>query len=383
MSFWNDLAQGFNGQPVMPRPVPETIRRQIRRIRTWNEAKEVTDFLVDNFGDPPRTPVFRVPPSELYGPEYIVNTFAYYIPTSQVSESIHPPIDLSKSEILVGSIRYRLWARSQPIVSSANLEEIPENCQSIFAVDCFCVDRRFRSKGRKIGTWLLKYLHYFANTNAIPYAVFMKEGKPLAIPSWPFRSGIYAWIKIPPARQAISSHTKMPLNQIREDRALAWLYNYYNLQQNLLINSSQLVNKILKSSDNPKLYPMTHNQYNAFWYLYRDSVSLWILIRVENTNQIHTKGGNIGYFTDVYISHMFNSDKIGLSGLLYEIACHISKIHNYSWVWLDSELVVISQDTDTSKEERLNSNRELSVTGEASGLGWKVDGPYNWYGFQW
>jgi hypothetical protein len=365
MSFWNDLAQGFNGQPVMPRPVPETIRRQIRRIRTWNEAREVTDFLVENFGDPPRTPVFRVPPSELYGPEYLVNTFAYFISTSQISESIHPPVDKTKPEVLVGCIRYRLWARSQPIASTATLDEIPENCQNIFAVDCFCVDRRFRSKGRKIGTWLLKYLHYFANTNAIPYAVFMKEGKPLAIPSWPFRSGIYAWIRVPPDRR-LDALSRLPLSQIHEDKALFWLHNYLNLQNNLTAKSSQLANKLLKSSDNPRLYPMRHNQHNAFWYLYRDSISLWILIRVENTNQIHTKGGNIGYFTDIYVSHMFNSDKNGLSGLLNEIACHVARIHNYSWMWLDSEFVVVSE-----------------TTAETAETNWKVDGPYSWYGFQW
>ena len=364
MSFWNDLAQGFNGQPVMPRPVPELIRRQIRRIKTWNEAKEVTDFLVENFGEPPRTPVFRIPPSELYGSEYLVNTFAYYLPTAHITESIYPPVDTTKTEVLVGCIRYRLWARSQPILSTAQLDEIPENCQNVFAVDCFCVDRRFRSKGRKIGTWLLKYLHYFANTNAIPYAVFMKEGKPLAISSWPFRTGMYAWIKTTSDTPAPARNI-LPIKQLKESKALAWLYNYFNLQNNLLVSQTRLQNKILRSSDNPKLYPMSHNTQNAFWYLYRDSISLWILIRVENTNQIHTKGGKIGYFTDVFVSHMFNSDRAGLSTLLYDISCEISKIHDYSWIWIDSEFVVTYEGEDNSKKH------------------WKIDGPYQWYGFQW
>ena len=108
---------------------------------------------------------------------------------------------------------------------------------------------------------------------------------------------------------------------------------------------------------------MTHNNQNAFWYLYRDSISLWILIRTENTNQEHTKGGRIGYFTDIFVSQMFNSDKMGLSGLLYEIAKEVSRIQGYSWIWLDSGFVI----TDA----------------EGAAGAWKVDGPNYVYGFQW
>ena len=232
MSFWNDLMQGFDGRPVMPRPVPELIGRNIRRVKTWLEARQITDFLAENFGSPPRTPVLKIPPSEFIGSEYLVNTFAYYLPTSQIAEDIYPPIDKSRPEILVGCVRYRLWARSHPVASTAKPEQIPENCQNIFAVDCFCVDRRFRSKGRKIGTWLLKYLHYFANTNAIPYAVFMKEGRPLSIPIWPFRQGMYAWAHTENQGGADTAIVKS-LKQIREERALAWLFNYFNLQNSL------------------------------------------------------------------------------------------------------------------------------------------------------
>lgn len=353
MSFWNELAQGFTGQPVMPRPVPEHIRRQIRRVNTWLEARTVSDFVADNFGNPPRTPVLKIPPSEFIGAEHLVNTFAYYLPTHHVTETVYPNIDKTKPEILVGTIRYRLWARSLPIPSDTACNEIPENCQNVFTVDCFCVDRRFRSKGRKIGTWLLKFLHYFANTNAIPYGVFMKEGLPVSLPIWPFRSGIYAWTK------ADNTTTSLPLNQLTENKALFWLQNYYGLKNNISLITNSLSNQILQSSKNPRVFPMTHNLHNAYWYLYRDSVSLWILIRVENTNQEHNKGGKIGYFTDVFISQMFNSDKAGLSVLLKDISNFISKQLGYSWIWLDSELVVVDNNI------------------------WNADGPYNWYAFQW
>lgn len=376
MSFWNELAQGFIGQPVMPRPVPEYARRCIRRIETWLDAKTVSDFLKENFGDPPKTPVLKIPPSELIGPEHLVNTFAYYLPTSQITEDVYPAIEKNKHEILVGTVRYKLWARSLPINSRQSLEKIPENCQNIYTVDCFCVDRRFRSKGKKIGTWLLKYLHYFANTNSIPYAVFMKEGAPLSLPVWPFRSGIYAWMRteVPlpniqssvPIEQKSSIQQKslakyfqsLPIKKIPEDRALLWLHNYYNLQNN---NMNSFSNQILQSKNNPKLYPMSHNCFNSAWYLYRDGVSMWILIRIENTNQENTKngGGNIGYITDVYASNMYNSDKNTLSSLLKDISNFIAREQLFHWIWIDSENVNI----DDNK--------------------WKTDGPYNWYAFQW
>jgi hypothetical protein len=372
MSFWNELTQGFSGKPVMPRPVPENIRKQIRRVSTWLEAKHVSDFLKDNFGNPPKTPILKVPPSELIGPEYLVNTFAYYIPTHQITESIFPSINKSQSEILVGTIRYRLWARSHPVPSDTELVNIPDTCQNLFTVDCFCVDRRFRTKGRKIGTWLLKHLHYFANTNAIPYAVFMKEGRPLTIPVWPFRSGIYAWTK---ADYAATSHS-FPIKQLTEGRALAWLQNYYNLQMSMSSNNEILSNQMLKSNNNPRLYPMTHNIYNSRWYLYRDSISLWILIRVENTNQEHNKGGKIGYFTDIYVSHMFNSDKNGLSKLLKDIANYISKIMGFSWIWLDNNYVIADNPlAETDAKVEAKTSIELAD--------WTTDGPHYWYAFQW
>ena len=141
-------------------------------------------------------------------------------------------------------------------------------------------------------------------------------------------------------------------------------------------NNQILSNQMLKSNNNPRLYPMTHNIYNSRWYLYRDSISLWILIRVENTNQEHNKGGKIGYFTDIYVSHMFNSDKNGLSKLLKDIANYISKIMGFSWIWLDNNYVIAD-----------NPLAETDVKGEAKtsiGLSdWTTDGPHYWYAFQW
>lgn len=300
--FWEDLPD--LSKPILPKIIPQNIKSNIIKVTNWPLARKVSDFLMKHFGNPPKSPILKISPSEFY--ENSAHTFVW------LSE---------KTGLPIGTIRYRPWGK--------------DNKRVYWQVDCFCVDKEHRAKG--IGTWLLKYLHYWANSHGIPYAVFIKEGQPVSIPKLPFKTGIYAYIDvcdIPVYKQSFS------LKEI----------------------SSVIAEKWVKSFSITTIFPCDNNiNYNSSWYLYKSEL-IWLIIRAEKTNQIGPTG-QLGWLTNIYESPSWKSISF-LEQTKHITMCsqEISSRLNWGSVWIDSEWV---------------------ETGDSENSSWKLDGPYYYYSFQW
>lgn len=320
MSFWSELPD--LSRPVFPGPIPKDVLSKIYQVKNWPEAKRVSIFLAEYFGNPPKTPILRIPPSELFQDEIDSRRYTFY---------------WQEDGQIVGTIRYRLWALKT--ISGSNTP-IP-----IWLVDAFCVHPKFR--GKKIGTWLLKYLHSWANQRGIPYAAFLKEGHPLTIPKLPFKTGIYAYLKIQENYAKPIKNIKRISFQLAEN----WLKAYGSI-----------------TSKRETLKPVDTLEHFSAWYLYR-SDRVWLILRAENTNQFsigstvdtqwNTKIHQLGWITHVYESPSWvtlqHSQK---NNIITEASEQIAKELNWESVWISSEWV----------EE---------------GDIWKIDGPYYFYSFQW
>ena len=123
---------------------------------------EVCEFLRNNFGDPPNTPILDIPSDQLL----------------QEKDYIMLLRDTDKN--IVGCIRYHYIGKF-----------LTAESQEIYCEDCFCIDKRWR--GRGVGDYLLTQLHIFVN---IPYSLFLKEGHSLSIINSPIYSGVYVYRKI-------------------------------------------------------------------------------------------------------------------------------------------------------------------------------------------
>lgn len=298
--FWNELSD--LSKPILPRPIPKEILQRIKTVSTWQQAREVSVFLSANFGNPPKTPILQIPPSELF--ENSTYTFVWIDTTGK----------------LHGCIRYRPWAQDKK--------------RQFWQVDCFCIDKNMRSKG--IGTWLLKYLHSWANTRGIPFAIFLKEGQPLPIPRLPFRTGIYAFMDL--SKNPEIEQISFSLKKINPILAQKW------------------VQSIISKNE---LFPIDICSIQSSWYLY-NSAGLWLIIRAEKTNQVSPKG-YLGWLTDIYESPSWKN--IGIKEQTYHITVlskEIAKSLNWSSIWIDSKWVEIHKESP-----------------------WNYDGPYYFYGFQW
>lgn len=307
----NIVAQGFweglpdMNKPVLPRIIPEDVTDKIVMVRDWPLARKVSDFLLANFGNPPKTPILKIPPSELY--ENSVYTFVW----------------LSENSMPIGTIRYRPWCEV--------------NKKIYWQVDCFCVDSNHRSKG--IGTWLLKYLHSWANFHGVPYAIFIKEGQPLPIPRLPFKTGVYAFVDINNLSKDIH-YKNINLQKITSSIAKKWI-------------------KPLAGSEEKRYIPIDiESSYTSFWYLYKSN-SVWLILRAEKTNQFGPTG-QLGWLTNIYSSPSWNTISFQEQTRHITACCtKISTNHGWGSIWIDSEWVETGDDSL-----------------------WKLDGPYYFYSFQ-
>jgi len=135
----------------------------IRPNRNNYLVSEIRQFIKNNFGSPPKTPILDIPESQLLG------------------ENDHIVVVRDINGNIAGCIRYHYLGT---FISSKPIQEI-------YCVDCFTVYKTWRQKG--IGDYLLTFLHNYVNENNIPYAMFLKEGLNLSIVHIPLYTGIYVY----------------------------------------------------------------------------------------------------------------------------------------------------------------------------------------------
>ena len=134
----------------------------IHQGQNYRYAGDICNFLRNNFGNPPKTPILDIPESELLG----------------VKDHILMLKDIDKN--IIGCIRYHYLG---VFVTNENEE--------IYCVDCFCINKKWREKG--VGDYLLTQLHIYVNKHNIPYSLFLKEGRNLSIVHNPLYTGTYVY----------------------------------------------------------------------------------------------------------------------------------------------------------------------------------------------
>jgi hypothetical protein len=286
----------------------------IRSNQNTKYLKDVRQFLINNFGSPPTTPILDIPEKQLLG--------------TKDNIIILKDVDTN----IVGCIRYHYLGI---FISDINNTNNINN--EIYCVDCFCVNNKWRRKG--VGDYLLTTLHKYVNANNIPYSMFLKEGRNLSIIHSPLYTGIYVYRKLDGCDT---------------------------------IYITQTVNTI-KSLSVPEAYKLMD--------LFRElNTDLFIVRNMDSTNQMWRLYNNNTYkvlacFQDAY--QRFEED-----GEMKKIA--------WCTGWIESPNM-----TDEYREE---ASRELSDTmypdfdyvwmnkewcGNNTNNDWKIDGPFNWYTYQW
>ena len=134
----------------------------IRSCVTNNHLiSEICQFIKNNFGSPPTSPILDIPESQLLG------------------KKDHIVIVRDLNGDIAGCIRYHY------------LGVFVKPNQEIYCVDCFTVYKTWRRKG--LGDYLLTFLHNYVNEHNIPYSMFLKEGRNLSIIHTPIYTGIYVF----------------------------------------------------------------------------------------------------------------------------------------------------------------------------------------------
>lgn len=265
-----------------------------------NKLLDVQKFIKNNFGNPPKTPILDIPI------ESLLNTKDHIIIVSDIDKNI------------VGCIRYHYIG----LFKNSNNEEI-------YCVDCFTVNKEWRKKG--IGSYLLTILHNYANSNNIPYALFLKEGVPLSIVLMPKYTGIYVYRKlyVEPKSENVKSLTTIQA---------------YNLADLFIeVDPNIFIIRNIKST-------------NQFWKLYKKGIYN-ILVCFQDSYQKFIVDGSIKRICWVtgWLESSNMTDNIReeasreLSALMYP---------EFDYVWMNKRWV---------------GNDKI----------WIEDGIFNWYTYQW
>jgi GNAT superfamily N-acetyltransferase len=200
--------------------------------------------------------------------------------------------------------------------------------QEIYCEDCFCIHPKWRKKG--VGDYLLTKLHLFVNKKNIPYSMFLKEGPKLSIINDPFYSGLYVF------RETKSIEAKNTTSlTITQAYSLMDMFREFN--RNLFVIRNN------KST-------------NQYWKLYQKDTSK-ILACFQDTYQRFEENGKakkIGWITGWFeSSNVTDNFRKEASKELTD-----SMASTFDYIWANSEWI---GDLDE----------------------WKVDGPFNWYLYQW
>lgn len=243
----------------------------------------VTDFLHTHF---------RIHPDVVYHPSFKDDDII---------------LTVRDTEKLVGCIRYRCI----------------DIKKKIHLVDCFCIHPEWRGKG--VGDYLLHDLHHRMKEK--PYAIFLKEGASLPIPS--YYTSMYVYRHILP--QTIVSNVS--------DISMSLAYQLMKIHQQF-----KPFFKIARPSSNQQ------------WRFYKNGYHS-ILACVQDTYQtLHEK--KMGWIT-AWI------ESPGITDTIREDASYkLSQVNEFDMIWMDWNWTV-KYPTDTSLDT------------------WTIDGPFHWYTYQW
>lgn len=244
-SIFNDLQ--FNRKKFS---VQIEIKCKILEINDKVSIKKIREFIKNNFGNPPFTPILDIPENRLIEEKDLL----LYIE------------DINNSHI-IGCIRHHFIGR---FISSNNEE--------IYCVDCFCIHPNWRKKG--LGDYLLSELHRIANKNSKPYTIFLKEGVKLSIFNQPYYSGIYVYKKIDNyATKYLSSLS------IKEAYGLINIFVKFNPDL-FVIKNEENHNQIWKlyQKDSHKILICIQDTYQRFEKNNKMNKLCWITAWIESQN---------------------------------------------------------------------------------------------------
>jgi hypothetical protein len=179
-----------------------------------NLLPEIRQFIRNNFGSPPKTPILDIPESQL------------------LAANDHIVIVRDITRQIAGCIRYHYLG---VFVTSGNNEQI-------YCVDCFTVYKSWRQKG--LGDYLLTFLHNYVNEHNIPYSMFLKEGRALSIVHTPLYTGIYVFREL---------HLSQS-NQLNHIRELTPRQAYRLIDISLELNKMLIIRNIKSTNQYWKLY---------------------------------------------------------------------------------------------------------------------------------
>lgn len=290
----------FRSEIINKPPLPSPTGREAEILTQKSQATEIRSFLRSYFGDPPKTPILDLTESELLEPSDL-----FFLVRDQ-------------SDQIAGSIRYHFIG---------NL--ITSNSEPIYVVDAFCIHPQWRKKG--LGDYLLTTLHRTANEKGIPYALFLKEGAPLAIFHVPRYTGWYRY------RRLIAHKPHRCITELSTAQAYRIMDHYRSIRPNMLLIRNE------------------HTKNQIWRWFQKDGDH--ILIGIQDTHQRIDHGSQIkrlGWITTWIESPLVTEERRGEAA--DSVADQIFPMFDYLWI-----------------------NEKWIGTSNM----WKRDGAFHWYTYQW
>lgn len=211
---------------------------------------EVSEFLRNNFGKPPKTPILDIPDDQL------LNKKDHIIILRDIDREI------------VGCIRYHYLG-----IFTTNKNE------EIYCVDCFCVNKKWRGKG--VGDYLLTHLHIYVNQNNIPYSMFLKEGGNLSIINTPLYSSIYVYRELKDVCESVN------VKSLTTNQAYSLMDIFRELKFELfIIRNIHSTNQIWKlyKKDTYKILVCFQDAYQRFEKDGKIKKIVWATAWIESSN---------------------------------------------------------------------------------------------------
>lgn len=203
----------------------------------------------------------------------------------------------------------------------------------IHVVDCFCIHPLWRKKG--VGDYLLTALHRYSNTRGNPYALFLKEGACLPLYKvFPMYSSRYLCRII----NQYQSSPYLTTVSIKQAHDLIMIYRTFYPDRLILMNHRP------------------NQQWKLFEYT-DDVCTKRIIIGIQDSFQrITIKGNRMAWMTAWLETPGITEDM----RLMAANAVADSLYPDYGAIWMDHEWL-----------------------GRNVIPGWKEDGAFHWYTYQW
>ena len=295
------------------------------RLTNNHLVSEIRQFIKNNFGSPPKTPILDIPESQL------------------LQENDHIVIVRDINGDIAGCIRYHY------------LGEFVKQNKEIYCVDCFTVYKTWRQKG--IGDYLLTFLHNYVNENNIPYAMFLKEGRNLSIVHMPFYTGIYVFRELLKSK---SSNVRILTSAL----AYRLMDISSELNQILIIRNIKSTNQYWKLYEKGvyKVLACFQDAYQSFEAKRLEAKRLEAkrleakrleAPRLEANSKMKKICWATGWIESPNMTDEYREEASReLSDSMYP---------DFDYVWMNKKWI-----------------GQKAITSE-----WKVDGPFHWYSYQW